>query len=177
VDPLVQPSAVTPFLEGMITPPDEWMALEAIEVASAMVRSYCRSSITHVAGDVAVLQGSHGRRLVLGERPVTAVTAVALDGTLLDPSDFRWQRSGALWRDAGWGGPSHEVEVEYDHGYAVVPADLAAVTRLAAVRLCSNPEQLAREEVEGYSVLVATPAGFTVGERLILDRYRRKTWP
>lgn len=177
MDPLVPTSAVMPFLESMITPPDEWLAAEAVDVASALIRSYTRSTITHVADDVAYVQGTHARRLVLGERPVTAVAAVRLDGTLLDAADYRVHRSGSLWRRGGWGGPECEVEVTYSHGYTTVPADLAAVCRLAAARLASNPEQLTREEVEGYSAVASTPVGFTVGELLVLDRYRRRTWP
>lgn len=177
MDPLVSTSEVAGLLDNMLSPPAEWVVAEAVEVVSALVRSYCRSTITHVSNDVAVLQGTCGRRLLLGERPVTAVASVRLDATLLDPNGYRWQRSGALWRRAGWGGPECDVEVTYSHGYATVPADLVAVTRLAAIRLASNPEQLSREEVEGYSALASTPVGFTVGELLVLDRYRRRTWP
>jgi hypothetical protein len=174
---LVPASAVIALLDAELHAPDLAVAAEAVEVASAMVRSYCRSSITYVIGDVAVIPGTAARRLLLGERPVTAVASVRLDGTLLDPSAYRWQRSGALWRTGGWGGPDHDVEVTYSHGFTTVPADLAAVTRLAAARLATNPEQLSRQEMEGYSVLAAAPVGFTVGELLVLDRYRRKTWP
>lgn len=60
---------------------------------------------------------------------------------------------------------------------APVPADLAAVCRLAAAPLASNPEQLTREGVEGYSAVAAAPVGFTVGELMVLDWYRRRTCP
>ena len=177
MDPLVPTSAVEPFVEYAISPPGAARVAEAVEVASALVRSYVRSNITRVTGDVAVLDGTHGRRLVLGGRPVVAVTSVRLDGATLDPTGYTWSRSGALWRGAGWGGPDHQVQVVYDHGFTVVPRDLAAVTRLVAVRLASNPLMLLREEVEGESSVASTPTGFTVGELLVLDRYRRKTWP
>lgn len=149
------------------------MAL-AGDTASALVRSHTRCTITRVVGDVARLQGTAGRRLVLGERPVTAVAAVALNGTLLDAADYRVHRSGSLWRRAdgtarsrGAGDPLPRIRSRARR--------LAAVTRTTAARLASNPEQPRSEEVEGYSAVAAAPVGFTVGERMVLERYRRRT--
>lgn len=179
-DPLASAAtaaSVSALLANMTNPPAAETITEAVTAAAALIRSYTRSRITYLADDVAWLQGTHARRLVLGERPLTAVASVRLDGTLLDASDYRWQRNGSLWRSAGWGGPDHDVEVTSSHGFLVVPTDLAAVCRTAAARFASNPEQLTREEVEGYSAVASTPTGFTVGELLVLDRYRRRTWP
>lgn len=64
--------------------------------------------------------------------------------------------------------------LELVQGVGARPADLAAVCRLAAARLASNPEQLTRQGVEGYSAMASTRGGFTVGERLALDRYRAR---
>lgn len=149
------------------------------ELVTALMRSYTRQTITAVADDTAVVEGSALRRLVLGERPVTAVTSVSLDGEVV--TDHRWTRSGALWREGGWGGPDREVEVTYSHGYSELPADLAGACLTASARMVSNPEQLSREEIniEGafsHSTLNA-PAGFTIAELLVLDRYRRRCYP
>lgn len=120
------------------------MAL-AGDTASALVRSHTRCTITRVAGDVARLQGTAGGCLVLGERPVTAVAAVALNETLLDAADYRVHRSGSLWRSAdgtvrsrGAGDPLPRIRSRARR--------LAAVTRTTAARLASNPEQPRSDE-------------------------------
>ena len=145
------------------------------QVASAMVRSYTGQTLTALAGDLAVLEGTYGRRLLLRQRPVTAVAVVTIDGRTVE--DYRWTRRGWLCRLDGWGGPDAAVVVEYDHGYALAPDDLRAVTETAAARLMVNPEQLAslREGGDGRYLQYGPAGGFTLGERLVLDRYRRRT--
>lgn len=100
-----------------------------------------------------------------------------LDGTTVDPTQYTWHPYGSVWRTAsGWGDSSSQVVVDFTYGYATVPEPLAHVTATAAGRLLTNPEQLAREEVEGASSLFHVP-GLTVGERITLDRFRRRLWP
>ncbi len=167
---------------------DGGLAALALDVASAMARSYCRQTITLVEGDVAVLAGTRERRLVVGERPVRAVLDVEVEGRPVPTSEYRWRRSGALWRDVGWGGPEAEITVTYDHGFAIVPDDLRAVIHTAATRLYLNPGQWqsrSRSETAGGEggasessmVVSAAASGFTLAERMVLDRYRRRTWP
>lgn len=183
---LVDPSALPTVLGRDEIEGD--LAVLAVDVASAMARSYCRQSITLVEGDVAVLAGTRERRLVLGERPVRAVSAVEVDGRPLSAAEYRWRRSGTLWREVGWGGPEAEVVVTYDHGFAVVPDDLRSVVHTAATRLYLNPAQWQSRSSseagggEGGStqssmVVSAAASGFTLAERMVLDRYRRRTWP
>ena len=44
----------------------------AVAIASAWVRSYTRLTITPAIGATLTLTGTRGRRLVIGERPLTA---------------------------------------------------------------------------------------------------------
>jgi hypothetical protein len=44
----------------MTTPPTTALVALAVDTASALVRSYCRSTITPVVGDVAYLPGTPG---------------------------------------------------------------------------------------------------------------------
>jgi hypothetical protein len=154
-------------------------------------RSYMRRTISRVDDDDAVLQGVDGRKLVLGERPVHAVGPVTVDG--VEVADFRWTRRGALWRDAGWGGPAVEVEVTYSHGFDTVPDDLRFATATACARLVVQRRAqesasgegmlgVASVSVEGYEVTYPADRalatfGFTIGELCVLDRYRRRVWP
>lgn len=157
----------------------------AVSIVSAWVRSYTRLSITPVVGAALALTGTRGRRLVIGERPLTAVSSVSLDGTALAPTDYRWNRQGALYRDAGWGGEDRAVLVVCSYGFAQVPADLWAVVQTAATRLVVNPAQwkslreahASAGEAGGSAERVAVahgPTGFTASELAVLNRYRRR---
>ncbi len=54
---------------------------------------------------------------------------------------------------------------------------MRAVCCTAALRPSDNPNALSRMEVDDeVSLLWAVPAGFTVGELTVLDRYRRRTF-
>ncbi len=129
-----------------------------------------------MTGDTDLLAGTPARRLLVGERPVTAVTSVTLDGVAI--TDHRWRRSGALCRDTGWGGTDSEVIVAYSHGYATVPDDLWAVCRSAAARLRTNPDGKVRFDAAGeYSETLVGLFGFTLVEQQVLNRYRRRLLP
>jgi len=157
----------------------------AVGIVSAWVRSYCRLSITPVVGATLTLTGTRGRRLVVGERPLTAVSAVSIDGTALVPTEYRWNRQGSLFRDAGWGGEDRAVIVVCIFGFDQVPADLWGVVETASTRLIVNPAgwKSLREagstggEAGGSHERVAMshgPTGFTAGELAVLNRYRRR---
>lgn len=159
-------------------------ALTAWARAAVVVRiqSYCRLTFGKVDNGVLTLSGTPGRRLVIGERPLRAVTSVVLDGAALAPADYRWTRAGALWRDSGWGDESRQVVLTASYGFLAIPRDIASVVDSASLRLVVNPEawksmQHSGEGEHGASrTLVAeAPSGFTVGELMVLRRYRRMT--
>jgi hypothetical protein len=154
----------------------------ALDVVTALMRSYCRQTLTAVADDAVILAGTQSRRLFLGERPVTAVDSpITLDGVALADIEWRWNRRGVLWRQEGWGDDVTPVQVTYDHGFATVPADLAAVCRTASVRLGDNPAAMQAFTIVGdFSKTFGASSeffGFTVAEQTVLDRYRRRVWP
>lgn len=169
--PLVPPEVVAHALGRSEVDPD---LLTAVQVASALVRSYTRLHVSARADVTAALAGTGSRRLVLGERPVTGVSSLALDGVAV--TDYRWTRAGSLWRTAGWGGPEAEVTVVYSAGWAFPPDDLRAVVHTAATRLYVNPAQWEVQREADGTFRQAGPAGFTLAELQVLDRYRRRTW-
>jgi hypothetical protein len=171
---LVSPAAVATLAGHDDDPKFDGIASEAVDVVSAMAESYCRTSFAHVENDAVALDGSAGRKLILGNPPITDVISVAIDGTTISADDYLWTKRGLLFRAAGWGGIGAKVTVVYSHGFASVPADVAAVVRTAALRLASNPSQLERTMLEEYETWYA-PSGFTIAEQITLNRYRRRT--
>jgi len=54
-------------------------------------------------------------------------------------------------------------------------SDLASVIVTATARLLTNPTQLSRKEIGEISLLYQAFDGFTLAERMVLHRYRRRT--
>jgi hypothetical protein len=154
----------------------------AIQAVTAMMRAHCRQTLTRVTNDNVVIPGTQGRRLLLGERPVVSITPpIILDGVTLDDSEWRWNRRGVLYREAGWGDDTTDVDIEYTHGYDPLPDDLAAVCRTASIRLATNTTGILRFEIMGDFSKEFGPGttvfGFLLAELAVLDRYRRRVFP
>lgn len=135
---------------------DADLATLLLELATGEVQGMAMQRLIAVADDEAMLIGSCSTMLELPQRPVTAVTAVTVDGdTVTDwtwPGQARWLR-----RSCGWGYLS-TVAVTYDHGYAaddyrLVPAQNATLglAREAAV----NPSGVESESIDDYRVQYA----------------------
>lgn len=165
---LIEPETLARLLGR---PEDDRMA-DVCEVVSGLVRGHLGLTISE-AQSVVALGGTAGPLLWLPENPVRAILSLSLDGQALDASTYRAHRSGALWRSAGWAGPDSEVVVNYRHGWEFVPDELRAVTASAALRLCANPAQLDYESDGTYQARGGF-SGWTVSERLVLDRFRRR---
>lgn len=118
-----------------------------------------------VAGDAHTMMGVTSCWLDLPQRPVTAVTAVTLDGTTqtlgtgLAANTYKWPGRGAkLWRNDGWQTywdvPS-EAGVTYSHGYAAGDQNLE-LGRGACFGLSRgiyvNPDGVTSEKIDDYAV-------------------------
>jgi hypothetical protein len=111
-------------------------AQTALDVASAAIRDAAGSAIGVLTSTVTVT-GHEGRMLRL-PGPVTAVTAVAIDGRSV--TDYKAIPEG-LWRHCGWtwGCGPVPVTVTLTHGLAEVPADIVDMcAQLAAAWLQHN---------------------------------------
>lgn len=150
-----------------------------IELASAMVQNEAGQTLELVEGDVVTLFTEEDA-FYLPERPVVALNSVEvtpLNSTLpysLSVADLRVQPWGAVssptrpWR---WGST---VEVDYDHGYAVIPDDLVTLTCVIAGRMVSNPTREASESIMQYSYTHADGGAVfpEVERRAIRAKYR-----
>ncbi|WOI58609.1 mobile element protein [Streptomyces fradiae] len=109
----------------------------AVKLAEAerVIRGELEQTIDAVADDTTVLVGNGRRVLLLPELPVTAVTSVTEDGTLLtEGTDYRANRYGLLTRLGGCWPLDVDITVVYDHGTDPVPAIITQVCLQVAGR-------------------------------------------
>lgn len=150
-----------------------------VECATAVVQEAAGQRIVQVVDDQLTIMGTSDSWLDLPQIPVTAVSAVTLDGS--DVSD--WKLIGnRLWRSCGWQTnlgqswwpPSPDrgfayynnrvpepsvVALTVTHGYATGAQELqlarSAVLSLAT-KVYSNPSGLISESIDDYSASFAS---------------------
>lgn len=126
----------------------------AVRSASRDFAGAVRHPVRLVTGDTVWLDGTGTTILALPCAPVQAVTLVEVEGTAV--TDYEWSQDGFLERCAGWPRRLRAVRVVYDHGWPVVPSDIAdAVLQKAEMALNVTPG-LSSMTVGGESVTFAT---------------------
>jgi hypothetical protein len=133
---------------------DSGLAATMLAVASASIRGAAGSPVSEVESTIRYDGHRADRYLRLFGPPVTAVSAVVVDGTAA--TDWRLSGDGRLWRACGWGvddGPC-PVDVTQTHGLTTVPADIVDLA-------CSYASAGMAASADGY----ATHAG-VVAERI-----------
>jgi hypothetical protein len=161
--------------------------LALLEDASATVRLYTGRNFA--AGTSTVRRRAKNGVIRIGERPVTAVTAVEnVDG---DAVSFEWDgldvvkvwpAAGLDWFEREWtSDPAGVYDVTYTAGSNSVPDPIKAVVCQIVGRALGLPPDESGKQSEniagyGYSNGVAAAAGaagMLNSERAVLDRYRR----
>lgn len=114
--------ALTP-LAAAADLPSVWQgdpdAAKALGIASSLIRDAAGGPIAETTGTLTV--PAPGGRLLTLPGPITAVTAVTVDGSPV--SDYRNVGNG-LWRRNGWGCEPVPVAVTGTFGLGEVPADI-----------------------------------------------------
>lgn len=164
---------------------DETAAGEALAAATGFIRAAAEQWISFVAGDVETAEVRYGADLfVLSQFPVVALTSVEVyaDSTatwsMLDPSVYRWARSGVVRRSGCGRWPSGQVRVTYDHGYEVIdestPPGLWGVCVSMAARRTVNPRERVMVRLGGFQETVNPGPGLlaTPAEQTVINRYR-----
>lgn len=172
------------YMAQVFDAPTELRALQALEHASAVIRTYTGQDFESATTTETLVYGvdSHLR---LSQRPVTAVTSVTVDGLTWSPDLWDFTSDGWLYEPRGaigrwigsWRGAT--VVVTYTHGYVTVPESVRFVCLTLAARAMENPTMLAREGIGSADASYAQ-TGFNLGaggsltdnERFILDAYR-----
>lgn len=99
--------------------------------AESTVRDFCGWHIAPSRSETVTFAEPTGRRLFLQSLYVTAVDSVTVDGvTQVADTDYRAHQDGWLERlpvGATWTGDL--IEVEFTHGYVVVPPSVTAAVR------------------------------------------------
>lgn len=164
--------------------PDSIVAEFAISAASEMVRGYLNQHVSLVEDDVVTLAGTGTRALILPELPVVAINSVTVNGELLVAGDYRESR-GVLWRltsnELGDDGvhivstwtTGYEVVVDYDHGFAVVPADIQMVTARLAVAIgadAASTPGMRQETIQDYSYVRGDSSSSSAAELAVIAR-------
>lgn len=189
MDALVAVDELRTFMPGVTL--DEDQAELVLAIASGTVRGATGQTLSLVEGDEVELRGTWGRQLQLPERPVLAVTAIAVDGVEVPATSYRWSRDGKVTFSRSsplvnapaaalgyWGGDEVLVTVTYDHGFDPVPDDVRGVVLALARRAILVPDAgaVAQESLGSYSVTYSREAASTLtrGEERKLCRYRPK---
>lgn len=130
-----------------------------LTIASSIVRKAAQSPIVQTTSTVDLWAQDEDRYLDLPGKPVTAVSAVVLEGSTLAASDYRLIH-GRLWRQCGWGceDDPKRVTVTMTHGYLAAPdwvvqlvCDLAIAGMKAAPGGARDPRVFV-ESLGPYSV-------------------------
>jgi hypothetical protein len=150
-----------------VTPADDDVAATFLAVASSIVRAAACSPIAQVTSTVTLWGLDSDRYLDLPGQPVTAVSAVVLDGTTLTPGTDYKLIHGRLWRWCGWGYDRQgfntevyplEISVTMTHGLPSVPAWVTqlvcdvAIAGMAAAQGGARDPRVAIESIDDYSV-------------------------
>lgn len=137
-----------------------------LDLSSGEIRTYLGQDVDLVEDDVLVRRGTWESEIRLPQQPVTEVTAVEVDGIVLDPSSYTVLPGGVV--EASFGGPHVTVQFTYGHGFAAGSPQLEvcrAIALEAAAAAAVNPTGVISESIDGYSATYsrAREAGVALG--------------
>lgn len=163
----------------------------ALDAACAQIRGYLGQSLDHIAADVVTLDGTGHRGLLLPELPVTAVNAVTIDlglVTELIVTDAYLGFGGVLYRTGAqvpspnwWCNHSHRgwplglgnLTIDYDHGFATIPADLVNVAiQVARANVNAGLPGITGETIGGYAYTRDLSVTALSAYEAVLDNYK-----
>lgn len=159
---------------------DDPRLLYALRAATRRFRGQVHHPVTYVEDDVVVLDGSGRESLLLPVWPVTAVSAVVLDGAeLVEDTDYSWSDAGVLRRLGclHWPDRLRCLQVTYSHGWNgwdEIPGDIQEVVLERAEAGLTIPVGVQSQAVGGQSVTFGAQAasGSTEAWARAVDRYK-----
>jgi len=167
------------YLETTFTSAQEAKAEILLPNVQGVVQRYCNLvQLEQIEDDEITLKGSYSAAFTLPRGPVTAVSEVTVDATVVTDYDLVGDvliRTGMddqvseLRRPRGihWAGPDIVLGVTYTHGFATgsTPAEVLAVIYDLAAGAWANPTSLRShsQTIDGYSDSVTYIGGRSTG--------------
>jgi hypothetical protein len=147
---------------------DTFSADQVLQIASALFSAEADTmwAATNVTWST---RGGPRRCIELPFRPVTAVSAVRLNGVTI----AGWTlRLNALYRDAGFGSwlafPPDQVDVDLTHGETTVPDDVKGAVLDTAAQAYDIPVgAVVSESIDDYAVRYAKSGGLQLTEMAV----------
>jgi hypothetical protein len=156
-----------------LTSAEQTRAATLLVDASSRVRAHCRQSFTQVQTTEIIAPVDN--QIILPQRPIISVDAVArvnADGKSFMPySVWTWDgkatlmlgppsaivNAPAVWTDMDWFWRNVSYQIQYTHGYAVIPDDVIGVVAGMVLRVLMAPGSpgVISETIGGYSYRMA----------------------
>jgi hypothetical protein len=152
-----------------------------VEIATGLVQSMAGQRLVLVTDDTVQLDAPFDRYLLLPERPVVSVSAVAIDASpIADWIQIRnrlWRRRGWHMPRWTWPTPPAQVHVTYTHGFQ--PGDQRLqLARLAVLSLASgvasNPSGATMVRIDDYSAAYDAMRARADASPFLADSLRRQ---
>lgn len=163
------------YLGTVITGPSAVASAQlALDIASDAVEQYIGYDILEVEDDVITVDGTYNYVFLLPAYPVTEITAIVEDGTLLDIDKYEYSQFGIVKKKDGvWTNKLNGITVTYTHGFTDVPMSIIGVVLALASRIKDGSSNIKQESIGGYSVTYANPSPvLQASEVMTLDAFR-----
>jgi hypothetical protein len=171
-------SDLATHLKGDLSAEDTATATQALEFATAAIKSYVGQELEAVDNRVQVFRANRCiSTLMVDELPVRAVDSITVDTVAFTDFDVDLS-TGIIIRNDYFGltpwNAFEKIVVTYDSGFTVIPSTLKMICAHVAAREMVAPTHFASETIGNYSrALESDSAGaFTKAERALLHRFR-----
>jgi uncharacterized phiE125 gp8 family phage protein len=118
-------AAAKAYLKLQVSLDDETIE-DLINASSSAIENYCKRRFQEQSYLEEEFDGTGKSHLLLDQYPVRSIEAVAIDGNLLTPGQYKVKkRNGILLHNGGiWPRGEINVTVSYTAGYTEIPSDL-----------------------------------------------------
>ena len=165
------------------TTTDDTMLSALVTSVSAWIQSYIERQLL-TASYTELRSGSGGKALVLNQYPVTAVSALTIDGVAITArtsfgSAGYYLANNTLYLDGGltFTKGNANISIDYTAGYATAPADIAQAAKQLVALKYRERERIGQvsKSVAGETVSFDIKA-LPHDVKSILESYNRVSW-
>lgn len=158
LDLLADASLLEARLGVRFTSEEHVRATVLLGLASGLVRNRARQHLSLVAEESYERRGTPETRIRLPERPVTEITSVAINDSVIDADEYLLD-GDYLERVLGWETENDTITIVYSHGYASLPQVIQTVCLEAVCRVWVNPGNVQSEQYGSESIRYRDVAG------------------